>query len=648
MNLTALFPRKFTITLKIVLISVIALAGLLAVGGIGYRSCSGLNATAARALGSESEALEKYAATGEQALRRVEQARALAELNAGLIRLQQAVAEGPVRRQKGIASDDILAMAKALEEQARIVKDVPGHDRPVAGAKGLTLGDQILMNFADVTTFLEFELPEIYRQSPGTEDFAARQGAMMVSLTNMFWFISRTLDELAANLAAEVDTSRRTLVEVAGQAETLSREVKGELQDSATAAKAGILWALAATVGLLGILFSVFGRSIIRPLHQTVIMAETLKKGRVHARLDLGTRGDEFGDMARALNEFADNLEHEVVRPLQAVARGDLRVEVHPFDGEDEVRTALRQTIRDLNDLMAQIQIAGQQIDMGSSQVAESGQILSQGATEQASSLQEISASMNQMEAQIKLSAENAQTANALSHQSKESAQSGHRQMQDMVQAMEEIRAASDSISKIVKTIDGIAFQTNLLALNASVEAARAGQHGKGFAVVAEEVRNLAERSARAAKETSELIEGAVGKALHGADTAGRASSALSEILDSIVKVADLVGEISAASSEQAQGIDQVSKGLGRIDQVTQQNTASAEESAAAAEELSSQAAQLREMLGRFRLAHSGRSFADESPASCAGAAMGCPQPPAPSGSGGHGARSSAPGDAWP
>ncbi len=209
---------------------------------------------------------------------------------------------------------------------------------------------------------------------------------------------------------------------------------------------------------------------------------------------------------------------------------------------------------------------------------------------------------MTEIGSQVRHSAESAAQANTLAATSREAAENGSAQMQQMVDAMAEINAAGKNISKIIKTIDEIAFQTNLLALNAAVEAARAGQHGKGFAVVAEEVRNLAARSAKAARETAELIEGSVKKAENGAHMADRTALALVEIVGGASQTADLVAEIAAAANEQAQGIAQVNQGLAQIDQVTQQNTASAEQSAAAAEELSGQAGELQQMLQRFQL----------------------------------------------
>jgi len=380
----------------------------------------------------------------------------------------------------------------------------------------------------------------------------------------------------------------------AAMAATLAGGLK---RNAGTGAMAGFGGLVAAALGI----YFLLGSLVRRPIVQVEAMMAELENGRLGQRLRLA-RKDEIGRMADAMDRFADSLDQEVVGSLQKLAAGDLTFQVTPRDGQDAVRGALKKLGADLGALVAQIQVAGEQIASGSGQVADGSQSLSQGATEQAASLEQITASMTEMGSQVRQSAENAAQANTLSASAREAAERGNAQMQQMVQAMGEINDAGQNISKIIKTIDEIAFQTNLLALNAAVEAARAGQHGKGFAVVAEEVRNLAARSAKAARETAELIEGSVKKAENGAQIADRTAGALGEIVTGITKVSDLVAEIAAASNEQAQGIAQVSQGLGQIDQVTQQNTASAEQSAAAAEELSSQAGQLRQMLQRFKL----------------------------------------------
>ncbi|WP_321530232.1 methyl-accepting chemotaxis protein [uncultured Desulfuromonas sp.] len=344
-----------------------------------------------------------------------------------------------------------------------------------------------------------------------------------------------------------------------------------------------------------------FARSIIRPLGQSVSMLAELEAGHLGQRLNVNSR-DELGDMARAMDAFADSLQQDVVASLNLLAQGDLRFEVVPRDCDDSLRGSVKKVAEDLQRLLEQIQQTCDQIAAGAGEVADSSQALSQGATESASSLEEISASMNEMASQIKHNAENAGQANTLSTEAHNAAEQGSEQMAQMVVAMADINDSGQSISRIIKVIDEIAFQTNLLALNAAVEAARAGQHGKGFAVVAEEVRNLAARSAKAASETSELIEDSVEKAANGVKIADVTSERLDAILQGVTKVSDLIGEISVASNEQAQGIAQVNQGVGQIDQVTQQNTASAEEGAAASEELSCQVEQLRQMVGSFKL----------------------------------------------
>jgi methyl-accepting chemotaxis protein len=330
--------------------------------------------------------------------------------------------------------------------------------------------------------------------------------------------------------------------------------------------------------------------------------------GRVSARLDLGNRNDEFGDMATALNQFANDLEHEVVNAMQKLAEGNFNFNIRSNDNQDLIRTALQNTGDRLNTVIHEILKASEQIALSSQQVAGGAQILSEGATSSAASLEEISSSMNEMAAQISQSAENASQANKLATEASQAAEKGNSQMGDMVAAMAEIDEAGQSIGKIIKVIDEIAFQTNLLALNAAVEAARAGQHGKGFAVVAEEVRNLAARSAKAARETAELIEGSVEKTQNGAHIAQQTSLALEGIVNSVGKVNHLVAEIAAASTEQAQGISQVNIGLSQIDQGVQQSTATAVESASAAEHLSNQSAQMKQMLERFTLKDQGQS----------------------------------------
>jgi methyl-accepting chemotaxis protein len=237
------------------------------------------------------------------------------------------------------------------------------------------------------------------------------------------------------------------------------------------------------------------------------------------------------------------------------------------------------------------------QVTSASSQVAESSQQMASGASEQASSLEETSASLEQMSSMTRQNADNANKANSTATEASEAAQKGQEAMQRMSEAIQRIKSSSDETANIIKTIDEIAFQTNLLALNAAVEAARAGDAGKGFAVVAEEVRNLAQRSAEAAKNTSNLIAGAQDNADNGVQVCSDVADILEQIANGVKQVTTLVAEVTAASNEQAQGIDQINTAVAQMDQVTQSNAASSEEAASASEELSAQAQELNGMV---------------------------------------------------
>ena len=344
--------------------------------------------------------------------------------------------------------------------------------------------------------------------------------------------------------------------------------------------------------------------AVINPINEA---AEALKQ-MAEGNLSIKITGDYKGDHAiikNALNTTVDMMPFkETIEVLQSLAEGDLTVKVKGnYKGDSlELKNALNKTISSINEILGQVMVTIEEVTRGSMQVSDASTALSQGATEQAASLEEITSSMAEIGSQTKLNAENANQANVLTLEAREAAEKGNSEMDQLNSATSEINESSKNISKIIKVIDEIAFQTNLLALNAAVEAARAGRHGKGFAVVAEEVRNLAARSATAAKETSELIENSIKTVNNGASLAIKTGEALRDIQTSAIKAADIVGEIATSSNEQAQGIAQINEGLAQIDKVTQTNTASAEESASASEELSGQANQLRTLIQRFKI----------------------------------------------
>ena len=374
-----------------------------------------------------------------------------------------------------------------------------------------------------------------------------------------------------------------------------------------------VLW-LSVSIGVVAIvlvfLFNLF--SVSRPLKKLGVFADKIKSGDLglstNSASSIDVRSsDEVGDLARALEHAYTQLRGyigEIKERMQGLMDGDL-VSMCEYEFQGDfilIKDSVNGIIRNLNQTMSEVNSSTTQVSTGAKQVADGAQSLAQGSTEQAATIQELSSTISEIAYKTKENAEMAEKAAKLADTIKGNAEKGNNQMDDMIGAVKGINQSSQNISKVIKVIDDIAFQTNILALNAAVEAARAGQHGKGFAVVAEEVRNLASKSAAAAKDTGSMIQDSVEKAELGVRIAEDTAASLTEIVNGINESSELIRDIARASDEQSNSTKQITFGIDQVTQVVQQNSATAQESAAASEEMSGQSSLLHELVSRFRL----------------------------------------------
>lgn len=361
-------------------------------------------------------------------------------------------------------------------------------------------------------------------------------------------------------------------------------------------------------VFLIGIAaISAIAKRMSDPIKEASERLKKLSQGNLKDEVYVFPAEDEIGELTKALATTVQTWRDyigDISASLAELDKGNLVLAMNmEYVGDfAPIKESFQRTIHTLNDTFLKLNNSAGQVASGSDQVASSAQALSQGATEQASAVEELAATINEIHSHVASNAENAKQASEQALAAASELEHGKKQMEQMTSAMRQINDSSSEISKIIKTIEDIAFQTNILALNAAVEAARAGSAGKGFAVVADEVRNLASKSAEASKNTAVLIEATVNSVQEGTGIANRTAESIGRIVISSEESAKLIHEISEASQEQANSIAQVTLGIDQISSVVQTNSATSEECAAASEELSSQAQLLKNLVRRFRI----------------------------------------------
>lgn len=516
----------------------------------------------------------------------------------------------------GFAQGDVGEAMKAVAESQQALYTMLAQSGPQQISEAQTLLNEAL---AEADSYMDAVMPTLQTDEGKKAvesfqtDFESYKEHLLSMADEATTATGNEVSVLAERVIAEndplYDAVMSEMKDLMESKVTNGNEVIDTFTTSSIAAMVAAIVLILAAVVVIIIIAAKLRKQIAIPIQQCAARLKLLSQGDLTTPVPDVSGTSEVNEMVECSKVIVSALS-QIIKDeeqlLDGMSNGDFTVSSECKDLYRGDFAPLLESIRGicfrLNDTMEQITEASVQVDAGADQVSSGAQSLSQGATEQASSVQELAATINDISTHITANAENAQNANELSSHVGAEINDSNQHMAEMTEAMAAIGEASSQIGKIIKTIEDIAFQTNILALNAAVEAARAGSAGKGFAVVADEVRNLAGKSQDAAQNTTALIENAISAVENGTQIANTTAEAMSKVVTNAQEVVNLINSISEASRTQADSVAQVTQGIDQISSVVQTNSATAEESAAASEELSGQARLLKDLMSTFKI----------------------------------------------